>query len=79
MQNNYGILTFVSFSAEICLIVIGWFVKPSVPSDIRIFSLSVSEVLSIYCLTVSNGMIFKFVVHIVGSHLALGIRLTHVL
>ena len=75
-----SMLTFVSLSAEVSLIVTEWFMKATVLSDVSIFPSSVwCKCLLGKCLTITNGVIIKGYVHICGSHLSFGVRLTHVL
>ena len=75
-----SMLTFVSLSAEVSLIVTEWFMKATVLSDVSIFPSSVwCKCLLGKCLTITNGVIIKGYVHICGSHLSFGLRLTHVL
>ena len=74
-----SILTFVSLSAEVSLIVTEWFMKATILSDVSIFPSSVwCRCLLSKCLTITNGVIIKGYVHICGSHLSFGVRLTHV-
>ena len=73
------LLTFVSFSAEICLVIIERLVESKISSDEGILSRSIYKTLGVSSLTIANGVIFEFSVDVICSHLSLRVRLTHVL
>ena len=75
----HKLLTFVSLSAEICLVIIERLVESKISSDEGILSRSIYKTLGVYSLAIADSVIFEFSVDIICSHLSLRVLLTHVL